>query len=138
MSHANVGQPLDKVGVARKERLLGDARHLAVDRFARQRIDHLDGFRADRPVDAKVGRLDLVARLGRCDQCEFRLVEDVGRWQALDDGFDASANGSGEMEKKQKLCTWNSKIVHHELLTYTYAPGAANCPGQSSASTPDG
>lgn len=94
-AHRNVRQSLDQRRILGKERLLGDARHLAVYCFAGQRVHHLDVLAAHHPVDAEVGRLDLVARLRRRDQRELRLVEDVRGRQTLDDRLDAAADGAG-------------------------------------------
>lgn len=94
-THRNVGQSLDNRRIFGEERLLCDARHLAIDRFARQRVHHFNLlFTTDRPIDAEIRRFDLIARLRRCDEREFRFVENVRRRQALNDGLDATANGT--------------------------------------------
>lgn len=94
MTHRNVWQPFDERCIFGKECLFCDARHFAVDCFARQRVNHLDGFGANGPVNAEIRRLNLVTCFGRCDESEFRFVQVVWRRQTLDDSFDATTNGS--------------------------------------------
>lgn len=142
--NAQVRQLLDQIGVAREEYLLGETGYFVVDRFAGQRVDHLDGALAVRPVDAKVGRLDLVARFGRGDQREFWLVQRVRRRQPLHGVLDAAAYGTvrGESARfdgfSRKTRQINARSSEWGILTGTCAPGAEGCLAQSSTSTPAG
>lgn len=102
LADRNTWQILHEESVLDEERLLRDARHLAADGPARQRVDHLQLGVPDGPVDAKVRGLGLVARLRRGDQRQARLVQVVRRRQALNGLLDAAADGAVHVLRVQQ------------------------------------
>lgn len=80
------GQIFHQIAILHEVHLLGNARYLVIDCFAGKRIHHLHLTITNRPIDAEIRCLSLIARLSRCDQSQAWLIQVIG-WRKTLYGF---------------------------------------------------
>lgn len=127
--NAQIWQFSDQICISSKEYLLCQTRYLVVYRFTGQWIHHFNRSLADWPIYTEIWRFDLISRFGWCDQCKFRLVQEIWRRKTLNGCFDPTAY-SATKTKTKSMCYFEFAInqCSSNFLTDTCDLDAKGCP----------